>query len=330
MNWPKSPCPSPSLSPGLATPLGRTASRCSKKPADDGFYWPTETEQTVEKLDFWLPNMVRDHQYTLEEVMQVTALPKRDLEKRLAHLGKKSAFPGNDARIKALPYPGGRHPRIGFLDGAIDPLRGTKVSIFPPWENGGYVVLDIPEAIFSSMGLVFLAHTHVPTIWNAQNAVIENQDWIIEESGGLHSEWRLPNGVAFGAQVTPGPGGADLELWLENGTKAKLTQLRTQICAMLKAATGFNEQNQEHKEYNQPLAVVKARNADRYVLLAFEHCGRAWGNEKCPCMHSDPVLPDAAAGERVSVRGRLLFYEGADIQSEKERLLKEMRTWRKR
>jgi hypothetical protein len=50
---------------------------------------------------------------------------------------------------------------------------------------------------------------------------------------------------------------------------------------MLKAAPGFNEQNQERKEYAPPLAVVKALGTDRYLLLAFACCGRAWGNEKC-------------------------------------------------
>jgi hypothetical protein len=258
--------------------------------------------------------------------MLVTALPRKVLEERLARLGRESAFPGDVARIKVLPYPGGRHPRIGFLEGAIDPLRGTKVSIFPPWKDGGYVVLDIPEAIFSNLGLAFLAHTHVPTIWNAQDAVIENQDWIIEGGGGLHSEWRLPNGITFGARVTPRTEGADLELWLENGTQAELTELRTQICVMLKAAPAFNKQNQERKQYDNPLVVVKALDADRYLLLAFEHCGRAWGNEQCPCVHSDPVLPEAAPGERVSVRGCLWFYEGTDIQSAQKRLLDEIRT----
>jgi len=288
---------------------------------EDDFYWPTEMEQTLQRLNFWLPNMVADHRHTLEEVTQVTGWPRKALEERLAHLGNVSAFPPHKERTKMLPYPGGRHPRIGFLEGAIDPLRGTKASIFPPWKDGGYVVLDIPEALFSNLGLVFLAHTHVPTIWNDQNIVIENRDWFVEEDGALHSEWRLPNGIMFGARVTPAVQGADLELWLENGTTDGLTGLRTQICAMLKAAPGFNEQNQDRKAYEKPLAVVKALDAHRYLLLAFEHCGRAWGNEKCPCIHSDPVLPDAAPGERVSVRGYLRFYEGPDIRSQKTELL---------
>ena len=64
-------------------------------------------------------------------------------------------------RLLLLPYPGGRHPRIGFLEGAIDPHRDTKCSVFLPW--GGYAVVDVPEAVWCEKQLVYLAHTHLPT-----------------------------------------------------------------------------------------------------------------------------------------------------------------------
>ena len=290
----------------------------------DELYWPVEREQTLEHLNFWLANMVQDHHYSVKEVMQVTCLPVNILEERIALLQEASAFPAEGSRVKILPYPGGRHPRIGFLDGAIDPLRGTKVSIFPPWENGGYMVLDIPEAIFSNLGLTFLAHTHIPTLWNQQHEVIENRDWDRGEDGSLRSEWRLPNGIVLGAHVMPQADGVDMELFLENGTESLLTELRTQVCVMLAAAPEFSEQNQERKHYEKPLTIVKANDADRYLLLAFGHCGRVWGNEKCPCVHSDPVLRDAAPGARVTARGLLRFYEGADIAGAAQRLLGEM------
>jgi len=278
-------------------------------------YWPTEVEQTLEGLEDWIPNMAR-HRYSLEEMVQVTALPKE----RVA--GFVESFPtlAEGDGLLLLPYPGGRHPRIGFLEGAIDPLRGTKVSIFPPWEDGGYVVLDIPEAIFSNLGLTFLAHTHIPTIWNEQNKVIENRDWIVDQNG-LHYKWPLDNGIVFGASVSSKGHDALFELWLVNGTEAALTGLRTQVCLMLKGAPGFDEQNNDRKQYDAPLTLVKARDADRWILLAFERCGRAWGNERCPCVHSDPVLPDAAPGARVAVHGRLRFYEGSDIADETKRFL---------
>jgi hypothetical protein len=71
--------------------------------------------------------------------------------------------------IATLPW--GRHPRIGLLEGALDPRRGTKASIFLPWDPTSYLVVDLPEAIFSNLGLIFLAHTHVPTVRNDQNEV---------------------------------------------------------------------------------------------------------------------------------------------------------------
>src|SRR6185369_14173722 len=102
-------------------------------------------------------------------VAEVTAAVKRlsiDVTKRPA---PKAGEP-----LLVLPYPGGRHPRIGFRDGAIRPQRETKVSVFAPWSDGGYVVADVPEAVwFEPMAqlepaaqrreLLYLAHTHVPT-----------------------------------------------------------------------------------------------------------------------------------------------------------------------
>ena len=36
-------------------------------------------------------------------------------------------------------------PRIGFLEGAIAPLRGTKASVFLPWDPKSYVVVEPTE-----------------------------------------------------------------------------------------------------------------------------------------------------------------------------------------
>lgn len=285
---------------------------------------PTETVQTLAHLDQWLPNLALDHQYTLDEIRLVTGLSRGALEPRVAALKAAPPPAPTPGRIKIRPYPGGRHPRIGFLDGAIDPLRGTKVSLFPPWPDGGYVVLDVPEAIFSQLGLLFLAHTHVPTVWNAQNVTIENQDWREEADGRLISAWRLPNGIEFGAEVTARADGGDVVMWLENRSTNALSALRTQVCLMLKGAPGFNEQNQERKQYESPLVVVRAKDADRYILLGFTHCIRTWGGEKCPCIHSDPVFPDAVPGQRVTVQGRLRFCTGPDLAGMKQRLLDEL------
>jgi hypothetical protein len=222
-----------------------------------------------------------------------------------------------------LPYPGGRHPRIGFLEGAINPLRGAKASIFLPWDPASYVLVDLPEAIFSNLGLTFLAHTHIPTIWNERGVTIENVDWKRTAEGGLSSRWSLPEGIVFGASIRPSGGGAEMELWLENGTSRVLKGLHSQVCVQLKGARGFASLSNDNKIFRGRAAAVRSGDGDRWVLTAWEPCRRVWGNAQCPCLHSDPALPDCAPGETVRARGRLWFYEGREIDRELDRGLSE-------
>jgi hypothetical protein len=53
---------------------------------------------------------------------------------------------------------------------------------------------------------------------------------------------------------------------------------------------------------------------------------RAWGNMRCPCLHSDPKFPDCNPGETRYLRGWLSFYEGPDINAELKRI--ESTGWR--
>ena len=261
---------------------------------------PTETLATRADLPFWLSNMVHAHHYTAAEATAVCGKTPAEVSQIAATLPRQTEMPG------VLPYPGGRPLRIGFQEGAINPLRGTKTSVFLPWDRASYVVIDLPEAIFSNLGLLFLAHTHVPTIWNQTNVVIENTDWV-RAKDGLRSEWKLPNGVGFGAQVQSAGNRIEMELWLRNGTVEPLQNLRTQICVLLKEAAGFNGQSNANKSYQNPEATVRSADGKRSIVTAWERCGRTWGNTACPCMHSDPVLPDCAPGETVRLRGYLLF-----------------------
>jgi hypothetical protein len=227
----------------------------------------------------------------------------------------------SDGRVRVLPYPGGREVRRGFLDGCIDWQRGTKASVFLPWDATSYVVVDLPEAIFSQNRLLYLAHTHIPTIWDEQNVVIENIDWTREPDGALRHERVLPNKVAFGASIQPRAGGVEMELWLRNGSDQTLTALRTQICNLLKGAPEFSQQTTTNKIFQSPYAAVHSVGRDRWILTAWERCGRAWGQPLVPCIHADPVLPDCLPGETVRVRGRLWFYEGNDIDRELKRAI---------
>jgi hypothetical protein len=220
-----------------------------------------------------------------------------------------------------LPYPGGRHPRIGFLDGAVDPQRETKISVFTPWDPNSYVVIDVPEAIWSQHGLLYLAHTHVPTMWTKQNVTLEPLEWKRDDSDSILTfERTLPNGVAFGARAEPLTNSVRMELWLKNGSKETLRDLRVQNCVMLKGAAGFNQQTNANKIFQPPYVAVGSPERTRWIITAWEPLHRAWANPPVPCLHSDPKFPDCAPGETQRVRGWLWFYEGTAITNELARL----------
>ncbi|MBL8233370.1 MAG: polysaccharide deacetylase family protein [Bryobacterales bacterium] len=254
---------------------------------------PPEVVATQKDRSYWIANMA-EHRHSAEEASRVTGESEPALPQPK----------GSGLRI--APYPGGRHTRTGFLEGAIDPMRGTKASVFLPWKDSGYVVVDVPEAIFSNLGLLFLAHTHVPTVWDKKHVVIENRDWQRRDDGSLALEWTLPNQVNFGSTVRLDGDAVAMEIWLRNGTASKLTGLRTQVCVLTRGAPGFDAQTNDNKTLGASRATVRSADG-RQIHTEWERAGRVWANPRCPCLHSDPVLPDCGAGETVRVTGRLWF-----------------------
>lgn len=286
---------------------------------------PTSTGRrpsTDAELKAWLENMVWGHRFSADEIAAATSLSRDEIR---AALERFDIRPGNRPnptgdRLLVLPYPGGRHPRIGFLEGAIDPQRETKFSVFTPWDPLGYVVVDLPEAIWSNLGLLYLAHTHVPTVWTKENVGLEPLEWKVADDGALAIERRLPNGVRFGATATPEQDAVRMTLWLENGSDATLSDLRVQNCVMLKGAPGFTAQTNDNKLFAPPYSVAQDATGRRWIITAWEDCQRAWGNAPCPCLHSDPKFADCPPGERRELRGWLSFYAGDDIQAELRRI----------
>jgi hypothetical protein len=262
--------------------------------------------------------MLVDHRLTPSELRMATGSPI-DEAKRLVEQRPVTNADSQQAELRILPYPGGRHPRRGFLDGAIDPQRETKLSVFPPWRDGGYAVVDVPEAIFSNLGLTYLAHEHIPTIWSAQSIDLDRLEWQAIENG-----WEivrtLPNQIVFGSRVTKRGEGVAMEMWLTNGTNAPLSGLRSQVCVMLKGLPGFNSQRRHTHVVAGPFIAIKSDRHDRWVITAWEPNDRAWDNPPVPCIHSDPVFPDCQPGQTVNVRGGLWFYEGDQVRQEIARL----------
>jgi peptidoglycan/xylan/chitin deacetylase (PgdA/CDA1 family) len=283
--------------------------------------------RTDDELRFWLTNMLLDHRFTPFEASAATGLSKDEITAAVDRLAipkpVKSRQTEPTAVLKVLPYPGGRHPRIGFLDGAIRPQRETKFSAFLPWDLTQYVVVDVPEAIWMKRGegreLLYLAHTHVPTMWSRQGIALEPLEWT-RENGSLRIERKLPNEVTFGAAVVPARDAIHMQLWITNGTDGTLRGLVVQNCVMLKRAGDFNSMNNDNKILRDPFVACRNTDGDRWIITAWENCVRAWGNAPCPCMHSDPQFPDCAPGETQRLHGWLSFYEGTDIDAELKRI----------
>ena len=302
--------------------------------------WEVEENTTVanarrpannEELRYWLENMVLYHRFTNEEIRAATGLTEKEVEaakKRFDIRQDNRPKRAGDAPLLVLPYPGGRHPRIGFLDGAIDPQRETKFSAFTPWDANSYVVVDVPEAIWSNLGLTYLAHTHIDTIWMKQRIDLPKLEWNRHPDGTLDIERKLPNGIAFGMQVKPTKESVRMELWLKNGTDKKLSDLRVQNCVMTKMASGFEKQTNENKVLTNPYVACRNSNGKKWIITAWEYCNHPWANEKCPCFHSDPKFPDLEPGQIHRLHGWLSFYEGTNIKAEFERI--EATNWREK
>jgi hypothetical protein len=277
----------------------------------------------AEELRYWLENMAWHHQFRPEEIRAATGLGAEELSRALDEFdirpSNRPAPPPNGI-LRVLPYPGGRHPRIGFLDGAVDPQRETKISVFTPWDPDSYVVVDVPEAIWSNLGLTYLAHTHVPTLWSKQGIVLKPLEWNRHADGRLEIERVLPNGIAFGASVRPERGSVRMELWLRNGTDQALTDLRVQNCVMLKGAKGFTQQTNDNKWLRQPYAAARSEDGRRWVITAWKPAHRTWANPPVPCLHADPKFPDCVPGATQRLKGWLSFYEGVDIEAEIARI----------
>jgi peptidoglycan/xylan/chitin deacetylase (PgdA/CDA1 family) len=285
--------------------------------------------KTDADLQFWLETALVHHRYTPTEAgaaLGLTADEVLDAAKRLnIDAARRPERKATDPLL-VLPYPGGRHPRVGFRDGAIRPQRETKASVFAPWADGGYAVVDVPEAVWfepvaKKPELLYLAHTHVPTVWDRKNVTLEPLEWTRKPDGSLSLERVLPNKVALAAAaVVPGKDGVRMEFRVTNGSADKLTGLRVQMCVMLAGLSGFDARTNDNKVFAAPFAACKDATGKRWVITAWERCGRAWGNPPCPCIHADPVVEDCPSGETKSVRGWLSFYEGADIDAELRRL----------
>jgi peptidoglycan/xylan/chitin deacetylase (PgdA/CDA1 family) len=294
----------------------RKARVAAGKPLDD-----SRTAKSDDDLRSWLTNALVHHRFTAAE----TGAALRLTAEEVTAAAKRLAIDTKEARPSILPYPGGRHPRIGFRDGMIRPQRETKASVFAPWPDGGYAVADTPEAVWfeptpKKPELLYLAHAHIPTHWDRKKIEIEPLEWTRKADGSLELDRTLPNKVVLSSRVVPGKDGVRMEFRVTNGSPEKLTGLRVQMCVMLAGLKGFEERTNANKVFEPPFAACKDTGGSKWIVTGWERCGRAWGNPPCPCLHADPVVEDCPPGESRRVRGWISFYTGADVRDELKRV----------
>ncbi|MCX7428002.1 MAG: hypothetical protein NTW96_20530 [Planctomycetia bacterium] len=102
---------------------------------------PADVRRPKDEADlrYWLQNMIWHHRFSTDEITAATGLSSDQIaaaQRKFDVFPKTKPRRADDAPLLVLPYPGGRHPRIGFLDGAIRPRRETKISVFTPWDDG--------------------------------------------------------------------------------------------------------------------------------------------------------------------------------------------------
>lgn len=228
------------------------------------------------------------------------------------------------------------------------------VWISPAWPSQDYVWLDFPEAIFSSQGLLYLSHIN-PGI-NSLFPELPKVHWR-EVSKGLSFERALPNGIRFGGSVVKSSDlTVALELHLANGSRDPLKNIELQTCAYLRGIKEFSDFTRENKFVHMPsewvpmtsvpdlkerdapyrvgwrtrgkrvadlpVAVVKSNKAERLLAMTwFGDTLSMVSNPNHPCIHADPRFPDLAPGEKASIRGKLVFFEGKLAEFDANRLV---------
>lgn len=215
--------------------------------------------------------------------------------------------------------------------------------ISPAWPSQDYLWLDFPEAIFSSQGLLFLSHVNppFPTVFPDLPPAVWKKT-----KNGLAFERTLPNGIRFGGSLArKSETTVSLELHIANGSTQALTDIKMQTCLYMRASKEFSDFTNENKFVRLPelgwqsfpqaneakveagqyrlgwrggraLAdwpgIVTVSNQGQR-LVAFTWLKDSFSlicNPRHPCMHADPKFPDLAPGEKASIKGEIIFFQG--------------------
>ena len=241
---------------------------------------------------------------------------------------------------------------IHITPGAWRPLFGTEhiAWVTPPWYSQEYIWLDFPEAIFSGQDLLFLSHINPP--FPAKYNNLPKVEWQKIDKG-IKFERQLPNGIKFGGSVIKkDKTTVGLKLWIHNGSSETLSDIKLQTCAYLNEIEEFDENSNSNKLVHVPdhgwkpfedakqiegveskfkvgwlrgpsvsdLPVILTVSKQKNHLVAmtwFENTLSFIGNKNHPCFHADPFFPDLKPGQKHTITGELIFFEGSVEEFEK-------------
>jgi len=238
---------------------------------------------------------------------------------------------------------------IHIIKGAWRPLFGSEnvVWVKPSWPGNEYFWLDFPEAIWMKGQLFYLGHVseRFPSYYSNH---LDDIKWK-ESKGSVSYERILSNGVRFGGSVIKrNENEIALEIWIENGTKDTLEEVFLQTCSFLYPMKEFNQMTNDNKvihvpdrgwvtlteaitdgkNYKEqgkyhtgwlsgpkivdlPYIIATSRDGRRHIAFGwFDNTYSFIGNENHPCFHADPFFPDLSPGERKTIQGEIIFFEG--------------------
>jgi hypothetical protein len=215
--------------------------------------------------------------------------------------------------------------------------------VSPSWPCQDYIWIDLPEAIFTRQGLLYVSSIN-PAIEPMRFPDLPAVPWRRTQKGIAFTR-TLPNGIVFGSAVTRADRAVDLEIFIHNGSNAPLNDIRLQTCFYLRAIKEFATYTADNKYVHvadhgwlpfeqarrmssekgryrlgwrsgpkvadKPIMVTTSAKNDRLIACTWgEDTYSLVTNPRHPCMHADPAMPDIAPGRTERIRGRLIFFEG--------------------
>ena len=241
---------------------------------------------------------------------------------------------------------------IHITAGAWRPLFGTEqvAWINPAWSSEGYIWLDFPEAIFYDNQLIYLGH--IDERFPAKYNNLPTVKWQ-EIDNGIQYERELPNGVKFGGSVVKKDDNTvGLKIWIYNGSSKTIKDIKLQTCAYLNQVIELDEKTNLNKLVHIPevgwiplsraqrmedlnskyhvgwLGGPKVSDLPVIIALSEDHkylVGMTWydntysliGNENHPCYHVDPFFPNLKPGQKYTINGEMIFFDGSIKDFEK-------------